>query len=299
MLGKVAVLTGGNSIERDASLQTGQLVFDALQRKGIDAVLIDTRDDYIGALQAGNFDRAFIALHGRTGGDGTIQGLLECLNIPYTGSKVLGSALAMDKVRSKRIWQGLGLATPPFAVWEPGTGPDEYVKIFGLPLSIKPALESAKVVAHRLSSASNFEEACTDASKYGPVLIEPWITGDEYTVSILGKQSLPSVQVSDDISDELQYICPSSLGYAEEENLKLLAKQAFKAVGASDWGCVEFVRDLNGDYWILEVNTVPEIKHGGVISLAAKVAGLSVDELVWEILIMTSNVVSKADYAKS
>jgi len=297
MFGKVAVLMGGNSAERDGSLQTGQVVFDALQRNGIDAEMIDTREDYISKLQGGNFARAFIALHGRGGEDGCIQGLLECLNIPYTGSKVLGSALGMDKVRSKRIWQGLGMATPPFAVWEPGTGVEDYVKLFGLPLAVKPVYEGSSIGVSKVKSATGFIEACDLAAEYGPVMIEPWITGDEYSVVILGSEALPAIQITAQ-ENIIEYECPSPLIYAVEENLKLLATQAFKAIGACDWGRVDFIRDLNGDCWILEVNTIPSMALNGLVPIVAKVAGLSFDELVVELLSLTMDISSRVTYAK-
>lgn len=308
MFGKVAVLMGGNSAERDVSLQTGQAVFDALQRNGIDAEMVDTYADYIPRLQAGNFARAFIALHGRGGEDGCIQGLLECLNIPYTGSKVLASALGMDKVRSKRIWQGMGLATPPFAIWEPGTGAEDYVKLFGLPLAVKPVYEGSSIGVSRVNSATGFFEACNLAAEYGPVMIEPWISGDEYSVVILGSEALPAVQITAKeefydyhakyLADDTEYVCPSPLVYAAEENLKLLATQAFKAIGARDWGRVDFIRDLNGDCWILEVNTVPSVALNGILPIVAKVAGLSIEELIIELLSLTMDVPSQVAYAK-
>jgi D-alanine-D-alanine ligase len=308
MFGKVAVLFGGNSAEREVSLQTGQAVFDALQRKGIEAELIDTKNEYISKLQDGNFSRAFIALHGRGGEDGTIQGLLDCLNIPYTGSGVLGSALSMDKVRSKRVWQCLGLATPPFAIWEPGSSADEYVKIFGLPLSVKPVYEGSSVGVTRVNSASNFEQACNLAARYGAVMIEPWIIGDEYTVGILGTQALPSIQITAQedfydyhakyLAEDTKYLCPTSLSAKEEENLQTLALQAFRAVGAAGWGRVDFIRDLNGDYWILEVNTIPGMTSHSLVPMAAKVAGLSFDELVIEVLSLTVGVATVVDHAK-
>lgn len=308
MFGKVAVLMGGNSAEREISLQTGAAVFAALQRKGIEAEMIDTQQNYITKLQDGNFARAFIALHGRGGEDGSIQGLLDSMNIPYTGSGVLGSALSMDKVRSKRIWQCLGLATPPFALWEPGTGADDYVKIFGLPLSVKPVFEGSSIGVTRVNSASRFDAACELAARYGAVMIEPWIIGDEYTVGILGTQALPSIQIASSeifydyhakyLAEDTQYICPSPLSLQEEENLQLLSLQAFRAVGAAGWGRVDFIRDLNGDFWILEVNTVPGMTSHSLVPMAAKVAGLSFDELVLEILSLTVGVAAKVDYAK-
>ena len=297
MFGKVAVLMGGTSAERDLSLQSGQIVFAALQAKGIAAEMIDTAGDYISALRDGNFDRAFIALHGRGGEDGTIQGLLECLNIPYTGSGVLACALSNDKVRAKRMWQGLGLATAPFSLWQPGSTADEYVRSFGLPLVVKPVYENSIAVT-KLNSASNFDDACELASAYGPVMIEQWIVGDEYTVCILGGQSLPSIQIVEDVAGGTQVVCPSYLGYEEEENLQSLAKAAFSAVGGKGWGSVDCVRDLNGDYWLLAINTVPGLAESSLFPAVAKVAGLSVDELVLEILSLTLGVANRVNYAK-
>jgi D-alanine-D-alanine ligase len=214
----------------------------------------------------------------------------------------------MDKVRSKRMWQSLGLATPPFAIWEPGTGPDNYVKIFGLPLSVKPVYEGSSIGVTRVNSASKFYEACELAARYGTVMIEPWIIGDEYTVGILGAQALPSIQItaSDDfydynakyLAEDTRYVCPSALSLQQEENLQLLAKQAFNAVGAKGWGRVDFIHDLNGDFWILEVNTVPGMTSHSLVPMAAKVAGLAFDELVIEILSLTVGVATKVDYAK-
>lgn len=308
MFGKVAVLMGGDSAEREVSLQTGQAVFEALQRKGVQAEMIDTKYEYISKLQDGNFSRAFIALHGRGGEDGTLQGLLDILKIPYTGSGVLGSALSMDKIRSKRLWQSLGLATPPFSLWDPGSAADDYIKIFGLPLCVKPVFEGSSIGVSRVSSASNFEQACNLAAQYGAVMIEPWIMGDEYTVGILGEQALPSIQITAKetfydynakyLAEDTQYVCPSHLSAREEENLQRLAQAAFNAVGALGWGRVDFIRDLNGDYWILEVNTSPGMTSHSLVPMAAKVAGLTFDELVLEILSLTMGLTSKLDYVK-
>lgn len=300
MFGKVAVLMGGNSAEREISLISGNNIFDALQRKGVQAEKIDTQQEFISKLQTGNFSRAFIALHGRGGEDGTIQGLLEHLNIPYTGSGVLASALSMDKVRCKRLWQSLGLATPPFAIWEPGTEADDYVKLFGLPLSVKPIYEGSSVGITRVNSAADFMAACELARQYGPVMIEPWIIGDDYTVAILGNQALPSVQIAAKatfydyqakyFSDETEYICPSSLAPEDEANLHKLALAAFNAVDAKGWGRIDFIRDLNGDYWLLEINTAPGMTSHSLFPKAAAAAGMSFDDLVLEVLSLTLGI---------
>lgn len=291
---------GGNSAEREISLISGNNIFDALQRKGVQAEKIDTQQEFISKLQTGNFSRAFIALHGRGGEDGTIQGLLEHLNIPYTGSGVLASALSMDKVRCKRLWQSLGLATPPFAIWEPGTEADDYVKLFGLPLSVKPIYEGSSVGITRVNSAADFMAACELARQYGPVMIEPWIIGDDYTVAILGNQALPSVQIAAKatfydyqakyFSDETEYICPSSLAPEDEANLHKLALAAFNAVDAKGWGRIDFIRDLNGDYWLLEINTAPGMTSHSLFPKAAAAAGMSFDDLVLEVLSLTLGI---------
>lgn len=291
---------GGNSAEREISLISGNNIFDALQRKGVQAEKIDTQQEFISKLQTGNFSRAFIALHGRGGEDGTIQGLLEHLNIPYTGSGVLASALSMDKVRCKRLWQSLGLATPPFAIWEPGTEADDYVKLFGLPLSVKPIYEGSSVGITRVNSAADFMAACELARQYGPVMIEPWIIGDDYTVAILGNQALPSVQIAAKatfydyqakyFSDETEYVCPSPLSAEDEANLHKLALAAFNAVDAKGWGRIDFIRDLNGDYWLLEINTAPGMTSHSLFPKAAAAAGMSFDELVLEVLSLTLGI---------
>ncbi len=300
MFGKVAVLMGGNSAEREISLISGKAIFAALQNKGVDAELIDTQQDFIQKLQEGNFARAFIALHGRGGEDGTIQGLLEHLRIPYTGSGVLASALAMDKVRCKRIWQSMGLATPPFSVWTPGSSAEDYIKIFGLPLAVKPVYEGSSVGVTRVNSAADFTAACELAAQYGTVMVEPWIIGDEFTVCILGDRVLPSIQITAQeafytynakyFSEETKHICPGLSVPNDETNLQNLALAAFKAIGATGWGRVDFIRDVNGDFWMLEVNTAPGMTPHSNMPLAAKVAGLSFDNLVLEVLSLTCGI---------
>ena len=300
MFGKVAVLMGGNSAEREISLISGKAIFAALQNKGVDAELIDTQQDFIQKLQEGNFARAFIALHGRGGEDGTIQGLLEHLRIPYTGSGVLASALAMDKVRCKRIWQSMGLATPPFSVWTPGSSAEDYIKIFGLPLAVKPVYEGSSVGVTRVNSAADFTAACELAAQYGTVMVEPWIIGDEFTVCILADRVLPSIQITAQeafytynakyFSEETKHICPGLSVPNDETNLQNLALAAFKAIGATGWGRVDFIRDVNGDFWMLEVNTAPGMTPHSNMPLAAKVAGLSFDNLVLEVLSLTCGI---------
>lgn len=300
MFGKVAVLFGGNSAEREISLISGNAVYDALIRKGVDAEKIDTQQDFITKLMEGNYSRAFIALHGRGGEDGTMQGLLEHLRIPYTGSGVLASALTMDKARTKRIWQALGMATPPFAIWEPGTDVEEYVKIFGLPLTVKPVFEGSSVGVTRVNSAADFAAACNLAKQYGQVMIEPWIIGDEFTVCILGKRILPSIQITSKetfytynakyFSDETEHQCPGLASQVDEDNIRRFAWDAFNAVGAKGWGRVDFIRDLNGDFWLLEVNTAPGMTPHSNMPLAAKVGGLSFDDLVMEVLSQTLGI---------
>ena len=304
MFGKVAVLMGGTSAEREISLISGNAVFAALQSRGIDAEMIDTKtEDYISKLRNGGYDRAFIALHGRGGEDGSMQGLLEHLQIPYTGSGILASALAMDKVRCKRMWQSLGLATLPFAVWTPGTPGDEYIKLFGLPLCVKPAFEGSSVGVTRVNSATDFDAACDLAKQYGTVMIEPWIVGDEFTVCILGDKVLPSIQITAKeafytynakyFSDETEHVCPGLDNPTDETNLQKLSMEAFRAIGATGWGRVDFIRDINGDFWLLEVNTAPGMTPHSNMPLAAKVAGYNLDDLVVEVLSQTLAIESE------
>lgn len=297
MFGKVAVLMGGVSAERAISLQSGAAVLGSLRRQGIDAHGVDTQDRCINQLLDNKYDRAFIALHGRCGEDGAIQGLLENLGIPYTGSGVLGSALCMDKCVSKKLLQAHGLATPPFTKISPDTNMGHLVELLGLPLCIKPIYEGSSVGVCKVTSAVDIDAALLNAGKYGEVMCEQWITGDEYTVGILDGKVLPAIQVSGTnsfydyeakyLADDTKYICPCDdlLSPAEMKLLNHLALKAYKVLHASGWARVDLMRDLSGDFWILEVNTVPGLTQDhSLVPMAASVEGISFDQLVVKIL---------------
>ncbi len=293
--GKVAVLMGGASAERVISLETGRAVYEALCRKGIDAVSIDARDGVIQKLIEGNFDRAFIALHGRGGEDGVIQGALETLGIPYTGSGVAGSALAMDKIRSKRTWAQMGMPTPDFMLIESEQDLHDAVDNLGLPLMVKPVHEGSSCGASKLSARENIQGVWRTANQFqDDVLAERWIHGGEYTVAILGQRALPAIKLETPREfydyqakyelDSTQYICPCGLDETKEAELRALALDAFNAVGAQGWGRVDMFIADSGDFQIIEVNTVPGMTSHSLVPMAAKQAGIEFDELVVQIL---------------
>ncbi|ROR29687.1 D-alanine--D-alanine ligase [Inmirania thermothiophila] len=292
--GRVAVLLGGRSAERAVSLKSGAQVLAALRRRGVDAHPVDAAGDVVGALREGGFDRAFIALHGRGGEDGVIQGALEVLGIPYTGSGVLGSALSMDKLRCKQLWRGLGLPTPPWAVLPPAGDPRPAVQALGLPLMVKPALEGSSIGAAKVTRGEDLAAARDAAAPYGPVIAERWIEGAEYTAAILGETVLPLIRLETPRTfydyaakyeaDDTRYHCPCGLPATQERALAELALEAFRAVGASGWGRVDLMVDAAGAPWLLEVNTVPGMTDHSLVPMAARAAGIGFDELVWRIL---------------
>ncbi len=293
--GKVVVLMGGNSAERDISLQSGQAVLSALQRCGVDARAIDTQVQLVQQLQDAQADRALIALHGRGGEDGTVQGLLELLELPYTGSGVLGSALAMDKWRTKQIWQSLRLPTPPALVVDAHSDWRAVAETLALPLIIKPALEGSSVGISKVTEVEDLPKAFEVADECASqVLAEGYIRGAEYTVAVLQDKALPLVKLETprdfyDFAakyedDRTAYICPSGLPEAQEKALQDLALQAFRAIGARGWGRVDFILDTEGQPWLLEVNTVPGMTSHSLVPMAAKAAGMDFDSLVLAIL---------------
>ncbi|MDM8566702.1 D-alanine--D-alanine ligase [Candidatus Halobeggiatoa sp. HSG11] len=295
--GKVAVLMGGKSAEREISLLSGQAVLQALLNQNIDAEGIDTKDDFINDLA--KFDRVFIALHGRGGEDGSIQGLLELMEIPYTGSGILGSALALDKYRTKQVWHELGLPTPASNIVNINSNFSQLVEQLGLPLMIKPILEGSSVGMTKVNHLNELEAAVVGATKFNcPVLAESYISGLEYTAAILNNQVLPMIRLetprdfydftakySDDT--ETKYICPCGLPTAQEQKLQGIMLKAFLAAGASNWGRVDFICDKSGQPWLLEVNTVPGMTNHSLVPMAAKQAGINFDELVLNILSLT------------
>ena len=270
--GKVAVLFGGHAAERAVSLRSGAAVLAGLQKAGVDAHGIDTQDYPLAQLKADGFERAFIVVHGRGGEDGALQGALENLGLPYTGSRVLGSALAMDKIRTKQVWKTLGLPTAEFSVVNRGQFKAEdataLLEKFAGPIFVKPANEGSSIGMTKATDAATLIAAIEEACKFdAEVLLERFIDGEEYTVSILGETALPAIRLrtTHDFYDysakyqsgDTEYLCPCGLSNADEQALGELCVAAFKAVAASGWGRVEVMRDKNGHGCLLEVNTVP------------------------------------------
>lgn len=304
--GKVAVLMGGLSAEREISLQSGAAVLAALQRQGADAHGVDVGRDIVAVLLAGQFDCAFIALHGRRGEDGVIQGVLETLNIPYTGSGVLGSALSMDKVRSKQVWRAAQLPTPAFSTLHDDSDWTAIADELGLPLAVKPAHEGSSLGTTRVERVEDFAAAWSAAAEFDAVVMaEPWVVGEEYTVGILGDEALPVIRLETPrefydylakyTSNDTSYHCPSGLDDAQEKEIQALALNAFKTLGAAGWGRIDLMLDKNGNPWLLENNTVPGMTDHSLVPMAAQAAGISFDELVLRILSATGVTGSNED----
>jgi D-alanine-D-alanine ligase len=297
-LGKVAVLMGGLSAEREVSLKSGNAVLTALKSQGVDAHGVDVGQDILAVLQAGHYDRVFNALHGRGGEDGTIQGALETLGLPYTGSGVMASALAMDKLRTKLVWLGLGLPTPMFRVLDDAMDLDKVSEELGLPLVVKPSHEGSSIGVTRVNTAAQLQQAYADAQKFdSEIIAETWITGAEYTAAILGEEPLPLIRLETPhefydydakyVSDTTGYHIPSGLDPVIEKEMQQLALRAFSAVGASGWGRVDFMCDEDGKPWLIEVNTIPGLTDHSLVPMAAKAAGISFEQLMLRILAQT------------
>lgn len=293
--GKVAVLMGGTSSEREVSLMSGKQVLDALHARGVDARPVDPAEGLIENMRGGKFDRAWVALHGHGGEDGIIQGALETMSIPYTGSGVLGCALSMDKLRTKQLLGSLGLATPAYAVLSGEHDFDRAVKTLGLPMIVKPSGEGSSLGMAKVEAAEDLPAAYREAAKFDScVLAETWVHGEEYTAAILNDAVLPMVRIETPntfydyqakyFSDATRYFCPSGLAEEEEEKFGRDALAAFVAIGAEGWGRVDFMLGQERRALILEVNTVPGMTTHSLVPMAAKAAGLSFDELVWRIL---------------
>lgn len=290
--GKVAVLMGGDSAERAISLKSGQAVLQALQESGLDAIGIDFHMTNPNSLLENSFDRAFIALHGRGGEDGQIQKMLDAQGIPYTGSGVVGSELAMDKIRSKQKWLSVGLPTPDFQ----SLGPDADIpQLSTFPVVVKPASEGSTIGMTKVLCQSDLPTAIEKARSYDTaVLIEQWVTGAEYTVAILKGIALPSIRIEVPSgfydyhakyeSNETRFFCPSGLSEQEELKIGQLAEQAFKVLGCRGWGRVDFMRDADEQYWLLEANTVPGMTDHSLVPMAAEKQGLTFQALVLSIL---------------
>jgi D-alanine-D-alanine ligase len=292
--GKVAVLMGGDSAERAISLKSGTAVLEALQTRGVDAHGLDAGPDVLQRLEAENFDRAFVMLHGRGGEDGVIQGALERIGMPYTGSGVLGSALGMDKYRTKALWRGLGLPTPDSLLLEQ-SGDLETATELGFPLIIKPSREGSSIGMAKVEDLSQLRQAWEAARDFDTsVLAERWIVGREYTAALLQGQTLPMIRLETPHTfydyeakyhaDTTRYHCPCGLPEAQESALQKLCLQAFEAVGAEGWGRVDLMLDEQQRPWLIEVNTVPGMTDHSLVPMSARVAGIDFDDLVLRIL---------------
>lgn len=294
--GRVAVLMGGTSAERDVSLDSGRNVLDALVRKGVDAYKVDGIPALAQDLIAKRVTRVFNILHGHHGGgeDGVLQGLLESFGVPYTGSDVLGSALSMDKIRTKQVWLSLGLPTPRYARLSRTDDVLTAAKWLGLPVIVKPACEGSSVGISRVYSEADLPSAVALASRYeGELLMEQLIEGEEFTVGILGTEALPTIRIvpageyydyhAKYIAEDTQYICPGLHGGAETE-MRALALEAFKTAGCSGWGRVDVMRDKSGANFLLEVNTAPGMTSHSLVPKAARALGIDFDDLVWRVL---------------
>ena len=293
--GRVAVLYGGTSAEREVSLKSGAAVLAALQGAGVDAFGIDAGDDLVERLIAERPDRVFIALHGRGGEDGSLQGVLESLKIPYTGSGVMASALGMDKLRTKQVWQSLGLPTPAYAVLRDESECAAVVEQLGTPLIIKPIHEGSSIGMAKVHSLEELQAAWKEARKYDDIaLVEQWITGAEFTVGILDRQVLPAIRLSTPntfydyqakyLASDTQYQCPCGLSEEREAELAEICLRAFDAVGCRGWGRVDVMQDGNGTFYLLEVNTAPGMTDHSLVPMAAAANGLSFTDLVLAIL---------------
>jgi D-alanine-D-alanine ligase len=293
--GRVAVLFGGDSTEREISLLTGEAVLDALKRRGVDAHPFDPRDQSLDELLARRFERVWIALHGPGGEDGTLQGALEYLGVPYTGSGVMGSAIGMDKLRTKRLAQSIGVPTADFVVL---SGPDDFepaLERLKLPLIVKPATQGSSVGMSKVERAADLAAAYAAAARLEPlVFAEPWLPGKEYTVGILQGEALPSIRIETPrtfydyeakyFRDDTRYFCPAGLSAAAEAHLAQLALAAFEATGASGWGRVDFMMDATARPLLLEINTIPGMTSHSLVPMAARAIGIDFDELVWRVL---------------
>jgi len=293
--GSVAVLMGGLSAERDISLKSGEAVFGALQRKGVDATRIDVDENILEQLSKQQYDRAFVILHGRGGEDGVIQAVLETLGVAYTGSGVLGAALCMDKLRTKQIWSGAGLPTPEYIKLTEDSDIDAVAAKLGFPIIIKPSHEGSSIGMSKVDQLSELGPAWEKARQYDDeVIAEKWIEGDEYTVTILQQQAFPMIRLETPnvfydydakyVANTTTYHCPCGLQAEQESVLQQLALNAFNVLGASGWGRVDFMLDKAGQPWLIEANTVPGMTDHSLVPMAASAAGVSFDELVWKIL---------------
>ncbi|WP_312269953.1 D-alanine--D-alanine ligase [Pseudescherichia sp.] len=302
MANKVAVLLGGTSAEREVSLNSGAAVLAGLREGGVDAHPVDPRDTDVTQLKSMGFDKVFIALHGRGGEDGTLQGLLELTGLPYTGSGVMASAISMDKLRSKLLWQGAGLPVAPWAAltrkeFEQGLSESilQHIASLGLPLIVKPSREGSSVGMSKVDEAGALNAALALAFQHDEeVLVEKWLSGPEFTVAVLGEEILPSIRIQPAgtfydyeakyLSDETQYFCPSGLEAEREAQLRDLVLKAWTVLGCRGWGRIDAMQDRDGHFYLLEANTSPGMTSHSLVPMAARQAGLSFSQLVVRIL---------------
>ena len=298
--GKVAVLMGGWSAEREVSLVSGAAVLAGLQAAGVDAHGVDMGRDIVQVLRDGGYDRVFNVVHGRGGEDGQLQGVLELLRLPYTGSDVLGSAIAMDKYRTKLVWQGLGLPTPGFVLIESEAQLADAAAL-GFPMMVKAALEGSSVGVIRVENAGQLRAAWQEAAACNShVIAEQWVSGAEYTAAMLGDEALPLIRLETPHefydyeakyqANDTQYHIPCGLDAAREAQLQALCVRAFEATAASGWGRVDLMIDAEDRPWLIEVNTVPGMTDHSLVPMAAKARGLDFPALVWRILEQTLEV---------
>ena len=297
--GRVAVLLGGTSSEREVSLDSGRNVLEALQSRGVQAVAVDGIPALVDAVRNGSVDRVFNILHGNRGGgeDGVLQGLLDALGVPYTGPGVLGSALTMDKIRTKQVWMAEGLPTPRFVRIAPGADLVAAARSLGLPVFVKPSSEGSSVGVFRILAESDLAPAAEFAAGYaGELLMEQMVQGDEFTVGIVGDVVLPSIRIvpagdwydyhAKYIAEDTQYLCPGLEG-ADEAEIRRLALAAFRSAGCTGWGRVDVMRDRVHGFQLIEVNTAPGMTSHSLVPKAAGVAGVGFAELCWRILEQT------------
>ncbi|HET6603831.1 MAG TPA: D-alanine--D-alanine ligase [Xanthomonadaceae bacterium] len=297
VFGRVAVAMGGDSTEREVSLDSGRGVLEALRSRGIEAFAVDGIPALIEAVSAGRVDRVFNVLHGRGGEDGVLQGAMQAFGVPYTGSGVLGSALSMDKVRSKLLFAARSLPTPPYAVFHPGEDVAAAIAALELPVVVKPSREGSSVGVSRVFERSDIDAAVALASRYdGELVIERLVQGQELTVAIVGRETLPSIRIvpageyydyhAKYEAEDTGYLCPGLEG-DDEMRLRALALDAFDAVGAGGWGRVDLMRDADGAFWLLEVNTAPGMTGHSLVPKAAAARGMDYAALCWRILELT------------
>jgi D-alanine-D-alanine ligase len=291
--GKVAVLMGGDSNERAVSLLSGDAVFHALKRLEIDAEAFDPSSRDINEIQS--YNRAFIALHGRGGEDGSMQAFLKSKNIAYTGSDSLSSAIGMDKLKTKLLWRSLNISTPDFLQVTEKTSYEEIMSAIGVPFFIKPSNEGSSIGIDKIKNEKQYQDAFLKTSKIDAnVIVEKFVDGEEFTVAIVNDKTLPVIKIKPSnefydyqakyIKDDTQYICPSGIEKQKEVSISKEALQAFKIIGCSSWGRVDFMMDKQGRHYFIEVNTSPGMTSHSLVPMAAKEAGINFDQLVLEIL---------------